>query len=76
MVSFIICCSTIDIIYNQYIQLLARMKPWLWDLNKYSANVHVSQMLSIVGDIPSVGSTTSDGSGSQLQAYETMSLGE
>ena len=30
----------------------------------------------IVGDIPSVGSTTSDGSGSQLQAYETMSIGE
>ncbi|KAI0238275.1 Ataxin-7-like protein 3 [Lamellibrachia satsuma] len=28
------------------------------------------------GDIPSVGSTTSDGSGSQLQAYETMSLDE
>ncbi|KAK2184526.1 hypothetical protein NP493_263g00006 [Ridgeia piscesae] len=28
------------------------------------------------GDIPSVGSTTSDGSGSQVQAYETMSMDE
>ena len=30
----------------------------------------------VVGDIPSVGSVTSDGSGSFIPSYETMTLGK
>ena len=49
VVSFIMCCHTVDIIYNMYNTFWLRKKPRLWVIKqKCSANAHASRILSIV----------------------------